>query len=486
MGELLTSLEPGQMIVVGGDQVLRVDAELAAAFAPGDRLLVADESLLHVPSHEFEVARSAIDSATAAFAELSSCSDGQIDEFFTGFAQRLADATIAAELIEANRRDVEQARQRGRSTTRLALDQAMLADMIAGLEMWRDLPGSRDAVVSSVDHPGWAIEVRRAPLGVVGFVFEGRPNVFADAAGVVRTGNCAVLRIGSDALRTARAIVEHALDPALAAAGLPGGTISLVDSAAHAAGWALFADRRLSLAVARGSGSAVAQLGSIARAAGVPASLHGTGGAWMIVGPDAIESRLESVVRVSLDRKVCNTLNVCCVPRAAADRLLPAVLRGASAAGHERGTTTVIHMDHEVELFARQLGYADSVEVVSLGDTGLGTEWEWEDRPEFTLILVDDVAEAIDLCNDHSSHFVVSVISPNDDLVETVYRGVDAPFVGDGFTRWVDGQYALGEPELGLSNWEHGRLLGRGGVLSGASVHTLRLRARFASADIRR
>jgi len=123
---------------------------------------------------------------------------------------------------------------------------------------------------------------------------------------------------------------------------------------------------------------------------------------------------------------------------------------------------------------------------VSLGDTGLGTEWEWEDRPEFTLILVDDVAEAIDLCNDHSSHFVVSVISPNDDLVETVYRGVDAPFVGDGFTRWVDGQYALGEPELGLSNWEHGRLLGRGGVLSGASVHTLRLRARFASADIRR
>ena len=68
----------------------------------------------------------------------------------------------------------------------------------------------------------------RAPLGVVGFVFEGRPNVFADAAGVVRTGNTAVFRIGSDALGTARAIVEHALDPALAAAGLPIGTLVLV------------------------------------------------------------------------------------------------------------------------------------------------------------------------------------------------------------------------------------------------------------------
>ncbi len=53
---------------------------------------------------------------------------------------------------------------------------------------------------------------------------------------------------------------------------------------------------------------------------------------------------------------------------------------------------------------------------------------------------------------------------------------IDAPFVGDGFTRWVDGQYALDRPELGLANWQSGRLFGRGGILSGDSVFTLRTR----------
>ncbi len=95
---------------------------------------------------------------------------------------------------------------------------------------------------------------RRAPVGVVGFVFEGRPNVFADACGVVRSGNTVVFRIGSDALGTARAIVEHALAPALDAAGLPAGTVQLIDEPARSGGHALFDDRRLALAVARGSG----------------------------------------------------------------------------------------------------------------------------------------------------------------------------------------------------------------------------------------
>ena len=141
---------------------------------------------------------------------------------------------------------------------------------------------TRGKVISSVEHDGWKVEQVVSPLGIVAFVFEGRPNVFADAAGVLRTGNTAVLRIGSDALGTAQAIVTHALNPALATAGLPAGAVSLVESVNHAAGWAMFADRRLSLAVARGSGRAVSQLGSIAQQAGTAVSLHGTGGAWLI------------------------------------------------------------------------------------------------------------------------------------------------------------------------------------------------------------
>jgi glutamate-5-semialdehyde dehydrogenase len=73
---------------------------------------------------------------------------------------------------------------------------------------------------------------------------------------------------------------------------------------------------------------------------------------------------------------------------------------------------------------------------------------------------------------------VASLISDDPALHERFYARVNAPFVGDGVTRWVDGQKALCKPELGLSNWQWGRLFGRGGILSGDSVFTVRTRAR--------
>jgi glutamate-5-semialdehyde dehydrogenase len=116
----------------------------------------------------------------------------------------------------------------------------------------------------------------------------------------------------------------------------------------------------------------------------------------------------------------------------------------------------------------------------------LGTEWEWETSPELSLHVVDDVDDAVALCNRLSPRFIASLIS--DDLAEqdAFWADVDAPFVGDGFTRWVDGQYALSTPELGLSNWEGGRLLGRGGVLAGDSVVTVRSRMTQRDPDLHR
>ncbi len=106
----------------------------------------------------------------------------------------------------------------------------------------------------------------------------------------------------------------------------------------------------------------------------------------------------------------------------------------------------------------------------------LGREWEWEDTPEVTLKLVDDVEEAVALFNRYSPRLVATLICDDPERQDWFYKAVDAPFVGDGFTRWVDGQYALDRPELGLSNWEHGRLFARGGVLAGDSVYTIRTR----------
>jgi glutamate-5-semialdehyde dehydrogenase len=340
--------------------------------------------------------------------------------------------------------------------------------MAAGLRSWATSPIRRQQQVSAKDHAEWSVSTWRAPLGVVGFVFEGRPNVFADATGVLRTGNTAVFRIGSDALGTARAIMANCVSPALEAAGLPGGAVRLVDSPAHAAGWALFSDSRLSLAVARGSGGAVAQLGAVARQHGVPASLHGTGGAWIVASDDADAVVLAAAVEHSLDRKVCNTMNVCCIPRARAAELRAVVAAAAQRAAAKRGVEAVTHV---VEPADREQ---------------IGDEWEWEDAPEYWLVEVGSTAEAVDLFNRYSPRFAASLISDDPAEHDRFYAAIDAPFVGNGFTRWVDGQFALDLPELGLSNWQSGRLFARGGVLSGDSVFTIRLRAEVRDHSVHR
>ena len=275
MTDRLTTLEAGMPIVWGGDRVTYVDDELAAAFEPGDALIVMqnDGTLLHVPGDALRTARDAVTAAVDAFDQMGDVADDQITAFYRAFAAALADDSVFSSIAEANAADVSSARDRGRTVTRLILDDRMRTDMIAGLEGWAASPSGRGRVVDVVDHGAWHLDQVVDGLGVVGFVFEGRPNVFADATGVLRGGNTVVFRIGSDALGTAEAIVEHALTPALADSGLPPGAASLVASASRASGWAMMADPRLSLAVARGSGPATSQLGAVARQAGNAVSL---------------------------------------------------------------------------------------------------------------------------------------------------------------------------------------------------------------------
>jgi len=126
----------------------------------------------------------------------------------------------------------------------------------------------------------------------------------------------------------------------------------------------------------------------------------------------------------------------------------------------------------------RAQGPVDEALAEPLADADLGREWEWEETPEVSLKIVEDVAEAVALFNTFSPRFAATLISEDADAQAHFYEAVDAPFVGDGFTRWVDGQYALNRPELGLSNWQNGRLFARGGVLAGDGVFTVRARVR--------
>ena len=489
----MNSLTPGTTLLSSDGVALTVGAELAAAYRDGDRLVANPVAgLMHIPAAELATSRAAVDAAVQAFGAMLEVPDEAIVAFYGHAAAALEDDSLWAQVARINAGDVASARERGRSTTRLAVSDAMRGKMIEGLRGWAATPSRRGAVLETVEHDAFRVEMVAAALGVVAFVFEGRPNVLADACGVLRGGNTVVFRIGGDALRTARAIMKLVIEPALAAAGLPGGALALVDSTAHAAGWALFLDDRLSLAVARGSGKAVETLGSLARSAGTPVSLHGTGGAWMVVSENADAGELRAAVIRSLDRKVCNTLNTCCVVKPASDAMqrVNAVLQGLREAGNARGQTFKLHVasgsEHIVSesFFERQVevsrasGPVLEAQAEIIDQKQLGTEWEWEETPEVSLAAVGSIDEAVRMFNNLSPRLVGTLVSGDAAEQERFFARLDAPFVGDGHTRWVDGQFALNKPELGLSNWQNGRLFGRGAVLTGDSVYTVRTRYR--------
>ena len=496
----LTKLQAGMSILVGGDRVVTISQELADKFHAGDKLLAVRKTgdILHITHTVNELVTEAVSGALDAFQAQQSASDDQFTKFYTDFADRLIDDGIWAKISAANEADVTRAREKGRSTTRLVADQKMRQNMIDGLHQWRDLPSRRDKVVGCVEHEGWVVDEVVSPCGVVAFVFEGRPNVLADATGVLRSGNTAVFRIGSDALGTAQAIMEHALIPSLTGAGLPSTSVVLLKSVEHSAGWALFADPRLSLAVARGSGRSVDLLGSIAREAGNAVSLHGTGGGWIIADNSADAEKFYLAVYNSLDRKVCNTVNTICIPVSRANELVQKMFEALKLRGEKLGYGFRLHVAEgseriiPSELFStgtkvyRADGIKTEMTATTLPSDQLGHEWEWEQTPEVTVVAIEDLDEGINLFNTQSPLLVTSLIGEDTFAQDLFLKAINAPFIGNGFTRWVDGQYALCRPELGLSNWQNGRLLARGGVLPGDGVYTIKLRVRQTNPDVHR
>ncbi|WP_298471620.1 aldehyde dehydrogenase family protein [uncultured Erythrobacter sp.] len=475
----------GSTLVMSDGSLEVVTAEMVEALATGSRLLAVGSGdgqnhVLLIAPEEAKAADTAVSNAFEAFSAMSQVRDAAILKFFELAASRLRDDTVWQAICEANAADVERALAKGRTVGRLKVNDKARQAMIDGLDEWHGLGVFRNSVIETVERDGFTVDLIRAPLGVVGFVFEGRPNVVVDACGVLLTGNSVVFRIGSDAIGTARTILAQVVEPALQEAGMPQGAVSLVDHTSHGAGWALFSDDRLGLAVARGSGEAVAMLGAIARQSGVPVSLHGRGGAWMFVGDDAVEERIAPVVARSLDRKVCNTLNTLCVPRANLDAALAALVTASEQIVQSYPDGMIVHAGAETLPQVQSLAGVQAIDLVPLGEANLGTEWEWDDCPEITIEVIDTLADGYALLNTFSPRFVATLLSDNAAEHERFFNAVECPFVGDDHTRWVDGQFALGKPELGLSNWENGRLLGRSGILAGDSVFTVRMRYRKA------
>jgi glutamate-5-semialdehyde dehydrogenase len=237
--EELSSIEPGMPIFLGGNRVGRASRELAEAFRPGDRLAVIADTgtILHIPLQASIAATDAVTRGIEAFDAMRTISPQQVEAFYLRFAANLEDDQVIGDVLDANAADVARATGLGRSTTRLAFNDRMRNDMISSLRSWAAM-GSDAEIETVALHPGLTVEMVRSGLGVIGFVFEGRPNVFVDATGVLRSGNTVVLRIGSDAAQTAEAIMTLALAPALQHANLPTGAVSLLEAPSHATAWA--------------------------------------------------------------------------------------------------------------------------------------------------------------------------------------------------------------------------------------------------------
>jgi glutamate-5-semialdehyde dehydrogenase len=471
--------------IINGEKIFELTNDEARALNEGGRLIALADRLVVVDAKVLERCARGVERARTAFGRMALITDDQITTFFERFAWYLEDDASFAPVLQANALDVTDARSRGRGVGRLEISIKMRQDMIDSARLWSKSMVRKESVVERVEHQGWDVEKVASPLGVVAFVFEGRPNVCVDATGVLRTGNTCVYRIGSDAIGTARAIMERCITPALGDAGLPEGAVVLLDETDRSSGFALFSDSRVNLAVARGSGQAVADLGYVAQSSGVASSLHGTGGAWMILCESSSLERFNDTLQHSLDRKVCNTLNVCCVPRATAMPVVAKICELLDALCEHHATRTTLHMVGFDEQTISSIR-CRNVDVVGGSETELGTEFEWDLVPEMFVVATESLSESIRLCNTHSPQFVVSVLTEDAAELDLAWSSINAPFFGDGFTRWVDGQYALGRPELGLSNWQHGRSLARGGILSGDDIRTFRYRMRQGDPSLRR
>jgi glutamate-5-semialdehyde dehydrogenase len=184
---------------------------ISKSFTEGDRLIgLSGGQLLHIPSADLQVSYDAVTQSVEAFGQMKSISAHQVTRFFEEFARMLSDDHVFERIRSVNTADVLSTKERGRSTGRLLLTDSMRSDMIAALVTWSQTPHVDGSVLETVEHSGWSVSAVKSSLGVVAFIFEGRPNVFADATGVLRSGNTCVFRIGSDALATAKAIMDLA------------------------------------------------------------------------------------------------------------------------------------------------------------------------------------------------------------------------------------------------------------------------------------
>ena len=343
------------------------------------------------------------------------------------------------EILAANTRDLEEAENEGLSPAlrdRLALDPERLEAIAAGLEAIADLPDPVGRMLASWTRPnGLTIERVAVPLGVIGIIYESRPNVTVDAGGLaLKSGNVAILRGGSESFYSSRALVA-ALQAGLRAAGLPEDAVQLVPTRDRAAvGLMLAMNGVIDIIVPRGGTSLIER---VQRESRIPVIAHLEGLCHTYVDGAADPEKARKIVLNAKMRRVsiCGATETLLVDRKIAATVLPPILADLRTAGCDlRGDPEVLSLDREVKPATEQ-------------------DWRTEYLDAILAIrVVDGLEEAVAHIERFGSHHTDAIVTEDQVVAERFLREVDSAIVlVNASTQFADGgEFGMGA-EIGIS-----------------------------------
>jgi glutamate-5-semialdehyde dehydrogenase len=365
-------------------------------------------------------------------------------------ALALAAESIGAasdEIVAANVEDMTRASEAGLSGAlldRLRLDEARVAAMADGVAAVAALADPVGQVIDSSERPnGLKLSRVRVPIGVIGIIYESRPNVTADAAALcVMAGNTAILRGGSEAVKSNRAI-HAALVAGLKAGGVPVGAVQLVPTTDRAAvGAMLKADGVIDLIIPRGGKSLVARVQAEAR---VPVLAHLDGINHVFLHASADPTMAEAVVVDAKMRRtgVCGSMETLLIDRDYANA--PALIRRLAAMGCE------VRGDASARALVPEIAAANAA------------DWDTEYLDAIASVaIVDGIDAAVAHIARHGSHHTDAIVAEDATVAERFLAAVDSAIVlWNASTQFADGgEFGLGA-EIGIAT---GRLHARGPV----------------------
>lgn len=350
------------------------------------------------------------------------------------------------EIVMANEADMAAAREAGTSEAlldRLMLNAERVEAMAAALEELRELPDPLGVVsMESTLYNGIELTRVSVPLGVVAMVYEARPNVTADAAGIcIKSGNACILRGGSLAARSNETIADI-LAAAAVDAGMPEGSICALTTTDRAATDVLMTLHGLvDVLIPRGGAGLIRHCVEHAK---VPVIETGTGNCHVYVHASADPAMAHDIIMNAKCRRlgVCNAAETMLVDRVVAPAVLPSVLVDL----HEAGIT--VHGDEEVLRLAAGAGLPE-------GAVAPATEEDWATEylgPHLAVHCVDGVDEAIAHVNRYGTKHSEAIVATDEEAIEAFLAQVDAAAVyANASTAFTDGgQFGLGA-EIGIS-----------------------------------